>query len=90
MSVRTERKLLEFGKWWELHSKGTDDGGAITLKLPEDLNKRTELVAKAVDSLSHIYIDIVEDLKVLEGRGAIGKNTNIITPDNQLPRVQRL
>ena len=87
MSVRTEQKLLEFGKWWEYNTKGTDSEGATVTKLPEDFDKRTQMIAKAIDSLAHIYIDIVEDIRVLEGRGMLGRNMNkIITPDNILGR----
>ena len=87
MSIRTETKLLEFGKWWEYNSKGTDNDGNYQMKLPEDMGKRTEMLAQAIDALSHIYIDIVEDIRVLEGRGTIGRNMNkIITPDNVLGR----
>jgi len=87
VSLRTEKKLLDFGKWWEYHSKGTDDKGAIVTKLPENIDKRTTLLCDAVENLAHIYIDIVEDLRVLEGRGIIGRNVpKIITPDNMLKR----
>ena len=87
MSVRTEKRLLEFGKWWEYHSKGTDDKGGVTYRLPEDMGKRTEMLAKAIDALSHIYIDMCEDIKILEGRGPIGGNVSrIITPGNVLKR----
>lgn len=87
MSERTEKQLLEFGKWWEWNTKGTDDGGGTVWKLPEDINKRTELIAKGMDSLAHIYISLAEDIKILEGRGMIAKNFDrIITPDNVLGR----
>ena len=87
MSIRTDQKLLEFGKWWEYHTKKKDDDGAYIMKLPEDPRKACELMATAIENLSHIYIDIVEDIRVLEGRGPVGRNIpKIITPDNILGR----
>lgn len=87
MSIRTEKKLAELGQWWEYHTKGTDDKDAICIKLPDDPNKSAELYYKAMDAMFHIYIDLCEDIKVLEGRGTIGKNVqNIITPGNVLGR----
>jgi hypothetical protein len=87
MSERTEKKLAEFGQWWHYHAGINEAEGVLDFKLPEDMNKRTELMAKAVHSLAHIYIDIVEDIRVLEGRGPIGsKVSKIITPDNVLKR----
>lgn len=86
MSERTEKKLLDFGKWWQEHGMKKVDEQYIP-KPPEDMKKGYEMMFKAVDNLSHIYIDIVEDIRVLEGRGLIGKNVNkIITPDNVLKR----
>jgi len=76
MSIRTEQKLLDFGKWWEFNK------GSIT-----DVKKNQEFLEKAVTSLAHIYIDIAEDIKILEGRGTVGKAFDkIITPDNVLGR----
>jgi len=87
MSLRTEKKLAEVGRWWEYHTKATDDKDAVCIKLPEDPKKAAELYYKAMDSMLHIYIDLCEDIKVLEGRGHIGKNMkNIITPSNILGR----
>ena len=87
MSIRTEKKLAEFGRWWEYNTKSSDDTDALAWKLPENMLKRTELLAKGMDSLAHIYIDLCEDIKVLEGRGTIGRNVNkIVTPDNVLRR----
>ena len=87
MSIRTEKKLLEFGQWWEVNAHRKDDTGNVVMKPPEDVKKAYEMMFKAVDNLAHIYIDLSEDIRVLEGRGIIGRNVSkIITPNNTLKR----
>jgi hypothetical protein len=89
MSIRTEKRLVDFIKWWKYNTTGYDDVGvALTkLKLPEDPMKRDELVADAIESFYNTLVDMAEDLQVVEGRGAVGRNVSkIITPDNILKR----
>jgi hypothetical protein len=89
MSVRTEKRLVDYIKWWKYNTTGYDDVGvALTeLKLPEDPMKRDEILADAMESLYNTLVDFAEDIKVLEGRGKIAGNiSQIITPDNVLKR----
>lgn len=86
MSLKTEERLVEFGVWWDHHTKKADDG-TDEFKLPEDPRKACQMMAKGIESLAHIYLHIVEDIRVLEGRGPVAKNfSKIITPDNMLGR----
>ena len=87
MSVTTESRIKDIVQWWEYHSKSTDDKGKMNMKLPEDMNKRTEMMAKAIDGLLLLLIEQASDIQVLEGRGPVGRNMKkILTPDNVLGR----
>lgn len=79
MSLRSEKKLLDMAKWYE-HNKNT-----IT-----DPIKRAEFLQVAVDNMMHQLINVLEDIKILEGRGTIARNfPNIYVPDNALRKMQR-
>ena len=78
MSLQTERKLLEWGKWYDYHKN------TIT-----DTDKRCEFLEKAVDNMGHMLIHLIEDIRVLEGRGRIGKSTNIITPHGNMGKANQ-
>ena len=76
MSLNSETKLLEFSQWFNYHKK------TITA-----LDKRGEFLEKAVENLAIIALHLVEDVRVLEGRGPIGRNMEVITPANNLLRT---
>ena len=42
MSTRTEKKLLDFGKWWQEHAMKQNDKGEWVPKRPEDMKKGME------------------------------------------------
>lgn len=76
MSVESEAKLLDFAKWFNWNKK------TITA-----IDKRCEFLEKAVENLGIALLHALEDIKVLEGRGRIGKSFEIITPHNSLFKV---
>ena len=76
MSIETEQRLLDFGKWYDYHKE------TIT-----DVTKRSEFLEKAVDNLAHLMIHYVEDIRVLEGRGIMGETNTIITPSATLLKM---
>lgn len=79
MSLRTERKLLEWAKWFE-YNKGTIS----------DPMKRTEFLLDAVENFAHLLINQAEDIRILEGRGLIAEQfPNIIVPDGMLKKTPK-
>lgn len=78
MSFTSETKLLEFYKWFDYHKKTISD--------PQ---KRVEFVEKAMDNMARLFLHALEDIKVLEGRGRLGRNMEVITPANNLLVHQR-
>ena len=87
MSVRTEKNVADFAKWWRDNATRTKEDGNVYTNYPEDPVKAGMLAIDAVEALMNIYIDIIEDIRVLEGRGPVARNVSkIITPDNVLKR----
>lgn len=77
MSLQSETKLLEFAKWFNFHKT------TIT-----SLDKRCEFLEKACDNLGIVLLHALEDIKILEGRGRIGGNLEVISANNALNKVQ--
>lgn len=71
MSHITETKLLEIAKWYEYNKDSI-----------VDIQKRSEFLQTVVDNLLLLMINFCEDVKVLEGRGTIGNNSEIIVPND--------